>query len=108
MKRSIGVTLAAVISLAGSVIVLLLVLLATVAALLSPGDPSMPVQTRVATMVGCGVLFLFSAWGIATAVGLLRLCAWARWSILSFSVILAFFCTSTKAPILVSSPMSQP
>jgi len=36
------------------------------------------------------VMFLFSAWGIATAVGLLRLCAWARWSILAFSVMLTF------------------
>ena len=106
MKRSIGVTLAAVVSLAGSVILLLPVVLGTIAALLSPDDPSMTPVTRVTALIGIGMMFLFCAWGIATAVGILRLCSWARWSILAFSAILVFSGAS-GAIILLSVPVPQ-
>ena len=100
MKRSIGVTLSAIASILGSASLLLVVLLTTVSALLLPNDPAMTAQTRVAALIGATVLFLFSAWGIATAVGLLRLCAWARWSILAFSVLLTFVGAATALCVL--------
>ncbi|MGD0578722.1 MAG: hypothetical protein ABSC08_07320 [Bryobacteraceae bacterium] len=100
MRRSIGVTLSAIASILGSVLLLLMVLLVTVSALLLPNDPAMTSQTRVAALIGGAVLFLFSAWGIATAVGLFRLCAWARWSMLAFSVLLTFIGAATALCLL--------
>ncbi|MGO9241160.1 MAG: hypothetical protein ACLQBJ_10150 [Bryobacteraceae bacterium] len=88
MHRSIGVTLTAIVTILGSIILLLMVLLLTVTLLLRPNAAGMTAPVRVSMFFGAGVLFALSAWGIATAAGLLRLCGWARWSMLAFSPML--------------------
>jgi len=91
MQRSIGVTLTAIASILGSILLLLMVLLMTVTLLLRPNATEMTSLVRITLLIGGAAMFAFSAWGIATAVGLLRLCGWARWSMLAFSVLLTFF-----------------
>jgi len=90
MPRSIGVTLSAVASILGSVLLLLIVLLASVATLLMPQNAALSAQTPSSMMVSVCMMFVYCTWGIATAIGLLRLAPWARWSILIFSALLVF------------------
>ncbi len=107
MQRSIGVTLTAIATILGSIILLLMVLLLTVTLLLRPNAAGMTGLVRVSIFIGGIVLFALSAWGIATAVGLLRLGAWARWSILAFSVLLTFVgATSALGVMFVPLPQT--
>jgi hypothetical protein len=89
MKRSIGVTLSAVVTIFGSVLMVLLAALLLVGYVVSRGDdPDMPPYPRVAALVIAGVMLAFAAWGITTAVGLLRLRRWARVCILVASAFM--------------------
>jgi len=107
MQRSIGVTLTAIVTILGSIILLLMVLLLTVTLLLRPNAAVMTGLVRISLLIGGIVLFALSAWGIATAVGLLRLGAWARWSILAFSVLLTFVgATSALGVMFVPLPQT--
>ena len=69
MQRSIGVTLTAIASILGSVLLLLMVLLMSVTMLLRPNATEMTALVRITLLIGGGAMFAFSAWGIATAVG---------------------------------------
>jgi hypothetical protein len=106
MQRSIGVTLSAVASILGSVLLLLIVLLASLATLLMPQQAAMPVQTRASVMTGACMMFVYCAWGIATAIGLFRLAPWARRSILIFSALLVFT-GAVMAVVLLVVPLPQ-
>jgi hypothetical protein len=108
MQRSIGVTLTAIASILGSLILLLMVLLMTVTLLLRPDAPEMTSLVRISLLIGGGAMFAFSAWGIATAVGLLRLCGWARWSMLAFSVLLTFVGATAALGVLFISGAPAP
>jgi hypothetical protein len=77
MKRSVGITISAVIAFLGSGAVLLL---GTSAFLIVPA--SQPQFLKYGTYF-LGVLLVgFATWGIASGVGLLRLREWARVSLL--------------------------
>jgi hypothetical protein len=87
-QRSVGVTLTAVVSILGSVLLVLFLLLMLAAMLLQKAQPAMPAYTKAVVLIE-GLLFGgFAAWGIATAVGLFRLRGWARWSTIVFGVLL--------------------
>lgn len=92
-NRPLGVTLAAVVSIVGSG---LLTLFGTGEALfaLSP-PPNYPPYLKSALLAISFVMLGFAAWGITTAVGLLRLKGWSRPSILTIATLLTFFCGVT-------------
>ena len=97
MKRSGGVTASAVMAIIGSVFTILIGGFAILGALLMrtmPNLPTTPAQPvpPAAFLLAESVLFLgFGVWGMASAVGLLRLKNWARVSLLVFAGLLAFF-----------------
>jgi hypothetical protein len=89
MKRSIGITLSAVASIFGSLLLLALGGLTLVTGITQRADPAMNSAARVGALFSGLFTLAFATWGIVTAVGLLRLRPWARWSILIFSATLA-------------------
>ena len=108
MRRSIGVTLSAVASILGSALLLVLVLILTVTMLLRPDTPGMNSLVRISLFVGGSALFALSAWGILTAVGLLRLFGWARWSMLAFSAFLTFVGATAAIGVLLGGAVPAP
>lgn len=91
MRRSASVTIAAAFSLVGSLLSLALGLLSAFAVLIArKSNPDLD-EPLVLGGVAIGTFFLTvpAIWGIATAMGLFRLKAWAKISILVFSVLLA-------------------
>ncbi len=91
MTRSVGVTIAAVVTIIGSVFSLLCGLFMLLGALLrSVTMPATPFL-KYTLFITSGLLLGLAAWGIATAIGLFRLRSWARASILVFSGLLLFF-----------------
>ncbi len=92
MKRSAGVTFIAILSMIGSVLVLLIGILLIVVMALFPPPPSNPQIPapffKVLILFGALVYIGPSIWGILTSVGLFRLRKWARISILVFSILL--------------------
>jgi hypothetical protein len=89
MKRSGGVTLAAVFSLLGSLATLLLGCLMLLAAVFARHS-STPTPGSGVMIFSSLMFFLPAAWGIATSIGLFRLKHWSRISILIFAGLLAF------------------
>jgi len=100
MKRSGGVTASAVIAIIGSVLTVLFGGFAILSALVMrtmpnlstpPGQPALPIPPA-AILFGESLLFVgFGAWGIASAVGLLKLKNWARICFLVFAGLLCAF-----------------
>jgi hypothetical protein len=108
MKRSIGVTLSAVVTILGSALMALFGALMFIGFMAMPGDnPDIPSYARVAGLVMAGVMLALAAWGITTAVGLLRLRRWARVCILVFSAVMALCCGSA-ALVTAFAPMPSP
>jgi hypothetical protein len=93
MKRSPGITFAAVIALIGSIVTLLFGLLMLVIMMFAPiptsgQSPVSPTFMR-AIFVLLSLFYLLPAiWGIVSSVGLFRLRNWARISIIVFSILL--------------------
>jgi hypothetical protein len=93
MKRSIGVTVIAILSLLGSVLTLLIgVLMGWVmfrAPVASPNQfPGSPAFLKAMMLVGVLVYVVPAIWGICTSIGLFRLKDWARISMIAFAVLL--------------------
>ena len=92
MKHSIGVKVSAVVTILGSLGALLLAgFLAFGWAMYSKSNPSPPPVPWWVFLIMLIPLAGLSVWGCVTAVGLFRLKAWSRWSILAFSALLAIF-----------------
>lgn len=93
MSASVGITLAAIVDGLGSCLMLLLG--GITVAIFAFHPPSIPGPTAVAmrpVMIGAGVFYLIlGALGLWTAVDLIRLRSWARYSVLIFAVLLSFF-----------------
>ena len=89
MKRSIGVTITAVVVMLGSVATLLLGLLVAAVGLM-PGDPRISFL-RPLMFVEAVIFGAVAVLGIATGVDLFRLRRWARISVLVFA---AFLCVT--------------
>jgi len=90
-KRSVGVTLSAVVSILGSALLALFALLMLLGALVQMTQPAAPAYLKVVVLSEAVLFAGFAAWGITTAVGLFRLRGWARWSIIAFSALLVVF-----------------
>ena len=111
-KRSGVVTAAAVIALVGSVGALLFGSMTLLGGFLASGDPSFTDQSgdpsdapslAVFLIMGGGQLAL-SAWGIVSAVGLLRLRNWARLSFVVFAALLAVASSCAVLGLMVAIP----
>jgi hypothetical protein len=90
LKRSIGVTLSAIATILGSVVLLLFAALLLSLLFLPMRVPEQTLFVRISWVIGALTFSLFAVWGIVTAIGLFRLRPWSRWSILIFSGMLAF------------------
>ena len=96
MKRSIGVTIAAIITLLGSALVAFYAVTSLFSMLFTfrhgeAGGASlhMPAIPLIATMIMVSLVeFGFAGWGFSTGIGLLRRKAWSRISILVFAGLL--------------------
>jgi hypothetical protein len=112
MKRSVGVTVVAVLSLIGSLLTLLMGLLMALALALAPSSPAespMPPVFMKAVLALVLVIYLgTAAWGIATSIGLLMLRNWARLSILVFSVLLTLMSVFSAPMVLFMPPFPTP
>jgi hypothetical protein len=92
--RWIGIRVSAVISILGSLALLLIAGLMLVSALMNPPAPEAPAPPFPIKyfLIGmANVVIFLAAWGIATAVGIFRRRRWARMSILIFSALLELF-----------------
>jgi hypothetical protein len=96
MKRSAGVTIAAVIALLGSICAGFFAIVSIIAALFLPrGNDAMknlPAQGALpmlaSIIMGALFEFGFAGWGLATGIGLIRLKPWSRISILIYAGLL--------------------
>lgn len=96
MKRSVGITVIATLSLVGSVLTLLLGIALLLVFLFAPipnqNIPGSPIFFK-AIFILSSLIYIFPAiWGVATSVGLYRLKNWARISIIVFSALLIIMC----------------
>jgi hypothetical protein len=101
MKRSIGVTLSAVIAFLGSGTALLCGILMFLVISLTRMQESQPHFVKYVTYAMVTLLFGFCGWGTASGIGLLRLRGWARISTLVYSGLLLFFSLPGLIMILV-------
>ncbi|MBZ5668004.1 MAG: hypothetical protein LAO30_25895 [Acidobacteriia bacterium] len=108
MKRSVSVTVVAVLSLLGSLLTLAIGSLMAIALVITgKSNPALKEPFAVAGMlVGMFFLIVPAIWGLATSLGLFRLKRWARLSILVFSVLLVLMGVFS-APMLLLIPLPQ-
>jgi hypothetical protein len=110
MKRSSSVTAAAVVLLLGSAILILIAIVTAFAMVLLRSRPSLPIGPAAAAhesgfLVVTALFYLaLAGWGVATAVGTLRLRSWARISILVMSVIATIGCLGALLMLLIVLP----
>jgi len=104
MKRSIAVTISAIIALIGSVLPLGSGVLTAIMVILLPSRPSLGPQPIGAALFGALVMVLPGAWGIATGIGLLLLKGWARISIIVFASLLALCVFGAPMMLLIPFP----
>jgi len=112
MRRSLGVTVCAVVALIGAALTLLLgiIMLAVMIFVPTPTSaqmPQSPVVIKGIFLMGSLAYLLPAIWGISTGVGLLRLRNWARISMLVFSVLLVLMSVFSGLIALVL-PLSAP
>ncbi|HTP87090.1 MAG TPA: hypothetical protein VMJ34_09080 [Bryobacteraceae bacterium] len=106
-KRPLGVTLTAVASILGSVPILLLAALMMLLALLATRTAGAPPHMTAILAGQSAVWIAFAAWGITTAIGLLRVRGWARWSTIAFSALL-LICCAPGAVLIALLPLPSP
>ena len=87
-QRSLGVTLSAITSIAGSALVALSAAAMLMGTIVQQPQPNQPFPVKAVGYILCLFFAGLSAWGITTAVGLFRLRHWSRISILLFSGLL--------------------
>src|SRR4051794_1490082 len=104
MERSTGITLSAVIAIVGSSLLLFGGAVYTfVLQAFAAGEPSMAPMRPLFLSLGLCMLG-FAGWGFATSVGLLRVQAWSRISIVVFSGLLTVACVISSIAALFDHP----
>ncbi|HUJ39830.1 MAG TPA: hypothetical protein VLW54_04730 [Candidatus Acidoferrales bacterium] len=112
-RRSAGVTAAAIVAMAGSALMALFCLLIVLSIFITRNLPrpgaAVPAPPNLAATLAFTAVFYggLAAWGFATSVGLLRLRAWARASILVFSGLLAFSCVCCLPVLFIISRVPE-
>ncbi|MFZ1084384.1 MAG: hypothetical protein WAN35_05425 [Terracidiphilus sp.] len=103
MKRPLGVVFSAVLLILGSLFLLLIALGMAFSGAVTqsqiqsgglpgaPATPPLPSWMPIFMYVFCAFFVALAAWGILTAVGVIRLRRWARYSILVIGGVLALF-----------------
>ena len=104
MKRSIAVTVSAIIVLVGSVLCVASGLMGALAIVVERGRLSEGQATTATALLGMLVLILPGIWGVATGIGLLLLKGWARISILIFAALLALCVFGAPMILLIPFP----
>ena len=93
MKRSVGVTVIAILSIVGSLFTFAVGILVVLAMILAPAPPSnqfpgSPIFFKVILSAVSLMYVLPAVWGVLTGIGLWRLKNWARISMIVFSALL--------------------
>ena len=102
MKRSISVTISAIITLVGSILTLGIGVIGALGVLVQRNTVPQGVGLVATALVGVLVMTLSALWGIATGIGLLMLKGWARISIIVFASLLAL--SVCGAPMMLMIP----
>ena len=92
MNRPAGVTISAVVLIVGSVLTLLVGLVAPFTYLLSPTETPEPPSSKAASIFVAVLFCLSGIWGLLTALDLFRMRRRARISVLIISALLMLFC----------------
>lgn len=104
-KPSAGITAAAVVAILGSLVSIFVaaVMALSGAAMRMPTDRPLnqPLPSVGVIAIMGFMYFAFGAWGVMSAIGLLRLKNWARLCFLIFGGLLAFFSLSATAGSLI-------
>jgi len=100
-KRSTGVTLTAIVCLIGSAFFLLASYFSQFVLLMHRARPELTPRLSSLSWTAVPILRALGAWGIITAVGLLRRRDWARWSAILFCALMVAL--SAMAVIMVAS-----
>ena len=94
--------MAAVVAILGAALFILMALVMFATAFIPiPRPAAAPPFVKIVSIVMSFVMLAIAAWGIITSIGLFRLRAWSRWSILIFSALLAFMGGSSALAIAV-------
>jgi len=116
VKRPVGVVVAAILLLVGSLFQLLMALCMALSALVSGAQMSFGTGATTPTWMPlfmytiCGFFIGLAAWGIVTTVGLFRMRTWARYSILVIGggiAVIGFFSAVTTV-LMAFIPMPLP
>lgn len=109
MKKPFGVTASAILALLGSLLMLGSCVVVSLVMVLSPSRTPVPPEAKLGMGLGLGIFGFFGAWGITTAIGLLRMQNWGRISILVFSALLALTgVVAAPAILLIPPPPTAP
>src|SRR5450631_729297 len=92
MKRSISVTISAILALIGSILCAGSGALGALAIFLERGRLSEGQAATATALFGMLVIILPGIWGIATGIGILLLKGWARISMIIFASLFGSFC----------------
>jgi hypothetical protein len=104
MKRSVSVTLSAILALIGSVCCVGSGAIGAVAILVERGKLSETPASTATALFGMLVLVIPGVWGVATGIGLLLLKGWARVSMLIFASLLALSIFGAPMMLLIPFP----
>lgn len=104
MKRSIAVTISAVLALVGSILTLGLSMIGAAGVLLQRHTFPQGVGVVGAALAGVAMMTLSGIWGIATGIGILLLKGWARISMIIFASLLALSVCGAPMMLLIPFP----
>jgi hypothetical protein len=91
MSRPVGVTASAIVAILGSFLLLLFAVMGVASQFMVPRQSQLPNTTQL-VIGGAAIFAALAGLGIWTSVGLFRLRAWARTSIVVFACFLAVSC----------------
>jgi hypothetical protein len=91
MSRPVSVTASAIVAILGSILLLLFAVMGVASQFMVPPQSQLPNTTRL-VFGGAAIFAALAGLGIWTSVGLFRLRAWARTSIVVFACFLAVSC----------------
>jgi hypothetical protein len=111
VKRSVGITITAVLAFIGSAIALFAAALMSLTFTIAIPNGKLPHGFGYIAIFSVLIMVLTAAWGVASGVGLLNLREWSRISVLVFSALLltvafpgCFMLLFAKFPVPANSP----